>query len=198
MTLVLEETPKKRIPKRIPKPFVPVKKEEPKETTFHYYFAYGSNMSEPRLSSRIGKVEIEGTYLLEGYRLVFNAGAEFLGPFANLIKTGNSRDLVEGVIYKLTTKQLRNLDGFEGAPFTYNRVIERYRSKPLIIYISINQSYRTTGRISDEYYGHLIHGCRENNFTDTLSKIEYHMRNNKPKPVMTDEELEKYFKKMFK
>jgi hypothetical protein len=137
-----------------------------------YYFAYGSNMSQARLESRVGKVTKIGTCSLPGYQLVFNAGWH-TQCFANLIKTGNWKDAVEGVIYELTPRQMKALDGFEGAPGLYTRFIEKAGKYILNVYISINMEY-TNQRIRPEpqYLNYLVIGCRENGLGNTLRLIE--------------------------
>lgn len=144
-------------------------KQKPKKL----YFAYGSNMDQARLEKRVGRVDKIGVGQLEGYSLVFNAGGVTeggrVGPFANLRKTGRSIDIAEGVIYALTDRQLRILDTYEGAPYHYNRVIERLHGKSIVVYIAINESYKMSiipmqykDQPSTDYLVHLVKGAMEN------------------------------------
>lgn len=137
-----------------------------------YYFAYGSNMNQARLEDRIGKVKKIGVARMKGYRLVFNAGLDNR-CFANVWKTGEDQDFVEGVIYEVNPRQLRLLDNFEGAPFLYNRVVEAFKGKNLYIYIAINALYCQQGlkKPEIEYLNHIIKGCKENNLLFTLKKV---------------------------
>lgn len=148
-----------------------------KKPLMYLYFAYGSNMSKARMMSRVGNVELVSTdYTLPGYKLVFNAGAQAFGTFANLVKTGDYADFVEGVIYSLTKNQMRDLDGFEGAPITYNRVIERYKGRNMIVYISLNEGYRNHYRMSPMYAEHIRNGCLEHGFAHTLEALQMHLQ----------------------
>lgn len=143
------------------------------------YFAYGSNMSQHRLEKRVGKVKRINVWGIKGYSLVFNAGYEYVdedypgGIFANLIKTGLDEHVVYGVVYELSDKQLRLLDGFEGAPLYYNRVIERYQMQPIIIYVSINQNYRVLGEPSVDYLKYIVEGYVENKMNGSLQKLKW-------------------------
>ena len=150
----------------------------PKDTR-KLYFAYGSNMNQERLESRVGKVERLGVFKLYRYVLVFNAGDANFGRFANLCKTGLVKDYTEGVIYKLTTTQVITLDKYEGAPEAYNRVIEKIRIpklgvRSIIVYIDINESYihkDSLVPIQREYLNHLIAGCTQNDLKFTRNII---------------------------
>jgi gamma-glutamylcyclotransferase len=85
----------------------------------YYYFAYGSNMSLKRLEERIGKVIHCGTAWLKNYSFSFNKrGSDGTGK-ANLVP--NSSSAVEGVVYKLSTTQMNQLDHYEGVPKHYTR-----------------------------------------------------------------------------
>ena len=134
-----------------------------------YYFAYGSNMSQARLESRVGKVVKVGVYNIEGYRLVFNAGVE-TRCFANLMKTGFYKDVVQGVLYEVSDRQLKQLDIFEGAPIFYNRFIEHIGKRNVNVYIAITPWYTQQGNIrpEQEYINYCIQGCIENNMVTTL------------------------------
>ena len=132
------------------------------------YFAYGSNMLSSRINERIGKVKRVGTHRLRGYRLSFNCGSnKGFGSVANLIKTGDMNDYVEGVVYSLTPKQLKTLDLYEGAPQFYNRVIEEYQARPMTMYVCFNEAYRSADGMRPEYFNILVQGCIENNLTHT-------------------------------
>lgn len=105
------------------------------------YFAYGSNMLHERLEARIGKVAVLGTYAVPGWRLMFNAGS-YKKAFANMVATGRFRDEVRGVVYEMTSRQMKALDGFEGHPILYTRtVVGSYKGKDLFAYIAFNPEY---------------------------------------------------------
>lgn len=86
------------------------------------YFAYGSNMNYDRLMAR---GVIPSTYrrgYLPGYRLKFNKQA-YNKPgvgYANIVPDINYT--VEGVLYRIDTKDLDIIDKYEGYPKHYNRL----------------------------------------------------------------------------
>ena len=106
------------------------------------YFAFGSNMLRERIEQRVGKVTYITTYGVNGWRLVFNAGSD-KKAFANMVKSTDYRDHVMGVLYELTSTQMRILDQHEGCPHLYTRmVVDRYkRAKDVFAYVSINPDY---------------------------------------------------------
>ena len=138
-----------------------------------YYFAYGSNLDQARLEGRVGKVIKLGIYKVYGWQLVFNAGLS-TQVFANLVFTGNHINTVEGVIYELSTKQIKILDKFEGAPHLYTRMILDYNRKDLQVYVSINPFYtqQAVNNIlpSVDYLNHIIKGATENKIDSVLQR----------------------------
>lgn len=136
-----------------------------------YYFAYGSNMSYERISKRIGYCKKIGNYNLEGYKLQFNYGNSNFS-FANLIESEN--DNVEGVIYKITLKQLFLLDYTEGFgnPSYYSRMVDLFKNKPLHFYISFNIRENLIKPLSKDYYDTLLKGAEENNLQNYLKILK--------------------------
>jgi hypothetical protein len=85
------------------------------------YFAYGSNMSRPRIEKRIGNVRIELTATLPGHRLAFSkVGRDGSGKCC-FAKT-SAGDRVHGVLFGIEDRQLRALDRAEGLGRGYDRV----------------------------------------------------------------------------
>lgn len=83
-----------------------------------YYFAYGSNLDYTRMFDRCESAEVVCRATLEGYRLVFmeNNSKKVV---ANIIK--DEKNHVDGVVYEITHKDLKLLDGYEGHPTVYKR-----------------------------------------------------------------------------
>lgn len=80
------------------------------ETNTSLYFAYGSNMDPAQMRRRIPDARVVGRAVLKGWRI-----AERL--YADIEKSRGGR--VYGVLYLLSTKEMRRLDIFEGYPRTY-------------------------------------------------------------------------------
>ena len=82
-------------------------------------FAYGTLRMEEVQLANFGR-RLEGVSdALVGYRLAMS------GEHRNLEFTGNAEDLVEGIVYKLTPKELMQADAYE--PEGYARVPARSR-----------------------------------------------------------------------
>lgn len=90
----------------------------------HYYFAYGSNMDQDRMSVRGLDFSNPVRGVMKGYRLAFNKKA-WDHPdraYANIVYDPNSH--VEGVLYRLSDEhQIVKMDPFEGTPRLYSREV---------------------------------------------------------------------------
>jgi hypothetical protein len=76
------------------------------------YFAFGSNMSRRRLEERVGVVNLVGRASLPGYEHRFDKFG-FDGTAKGNIAAQRG-ETVHGVLYRLTTRQLSVLTGYEG------------------------------------------------------------------------------------
>jgi len=77
-----------------------------------YYFAFGSNMRDSRMTKRGVNFTKKLRGMLIGFRLTFNKKSGLPGiGYAN-IEPGDGE--VEGVLYETTVEGLRNLDKYEG------------------------------------------------------------------------------------
>ncbi len=86
-------------------------------------FAYGGNMNPGVLIDRRGIRPMESAAgRLEGYRLAFNTrGIPWVEPaFANIASAPGKA--VHGVLHRLTARQLRRLDLFEGEGLAYRHL----------------------------------------------------------------------------
>lgn len=115
---------KPRRPSARPKPEArspkspPPKLASPSPTPF--YFAYGSNMTESQMRSRVPDARKYGTAKLKGYEFIFSGYSSIWGgAVANVRrKTGSE---VFGVVYLLPPGGLAQLDRYEGYPAIYRR-----------------------------------------------------------------------------
>jgi gamma-glutamylcyclotransferase len=85
-----------------------------------HYFAYGSNMSLPRIRSRVASVQSVGVFLLPGHELLFHKrGRDGSGKCdARASASGKG---VYGVVFRLANAGLENLDRVEGVGRGYLR-----------------------------------------------------------------------------
>ncbi|MGI9292180.1 MAG: gamma-glutamylcyclotransferase family protein [Gammaproteobacteria bacterium] len=79
------------------------------------YFAYGSNMYEPRMRERIGSAKFQDTVVLDDYRLHFNKLGQDSSAKCNIVETPGQS--VFGVLYALSGHQLELLDQVEGPDY---------------------------------------------------------------------------------
>ena len=90
-----------------------------------WYFTFGANMHAETLARRgVGTVLESLTGSLPDYRLAFTyEGYEGCEPrFANIESLGEGGVPVQGVAHRLSRKQMKLLDGFEGEGSAYERV----------------------------------------------------------------------------
>jgi gamma-glutamylcyclotransferase len=85
-----------------------------------YYFAYGSNLDLMQMRKRCPGSELVAPAVLADHTLLFAGYSKrWAGPVATVRKRpGHS---VPGAVYRITRKDKRRLDGFEGCPFVYER-----------------------------------------------------------------------------
>lgn len=77
------------------------------------YFAYGSNMSEPRLISRVPSATKINIAKIEKYKLSFNKKSIDGSGKANAYYTGEANDSITGVIFSLDKEDKIKLDNEE-------------------------------------------------------------------------------------
>lgn len=80
-----------------------------------YYFAYGSNMNEERMTKRGVDFTTRQFGVLKGYRLVFNKKAS-AGDWTYANIEIDENDIVEGILYQISEAGIDSLDKFEGYP----------------------------------------------------------------------------------
>lgn len=79
------------------------------------YFAYGSNINVKQMKQRCPSTEFYSHATLKGYKLVFpRQSARWSGGVAGI--EPSSKEYVEGVVYSISTEDLKRLDDFEGVP----------------------------------------------------------------------------------
>jgi cation transport regulator ChaC len=153
---------------------------------FHNYFAYGSNMSEKRLVDRVGPVSKIGTGMMHGWKLKFSKiGMDGTGK-ANIHPVEGST--VHGIVFRLSTEQMNELDKYEGVPTHYSRktvTVHHHHDSDLfstfslesinitsvaptreaVAYIALEEMVSETPLLpTEEYLNFILSGCRENEF----------------------------------
>ncbi|MBK7107425.1 MAG: gamma-glutamylcyclotransferase [Ignavibacteriae bacterium] len=86
------------------------------------YFAYGSNMSLKRLSSRVSIKKTIGIGQLFKYKLMFHKiSSDGCSGKCDAYYTGEVSDIMFGVIYEIEDSELNKLDKYEGVGDGYKR-----------------------------------------------------------------------------
>jgi gamma-glutamylcyclotransferase len=84
-------------------------------------FSYGSNLDGAQMRARCPSARLLGRARLPGHALVFGGfSGRWGGAVASVVRRRGQA--VEGILYALSKADLRALDGFEGAPWVYERV----------------------------------------------------------------------------
>ena len=85
------------------------------------YFAFGSNLSSPRLLQRIPEAAVGGVAILSHHRLRWRKNGRDQSGKCDIEHTGTHEDLVYGVVYQMTPAEQVMLDGYESAGIGYER-----------------------------------------------------------------------------
>ena len=139
------------------------------------YFAYGSNMSVVRLNSRVSTTRIVGVARLDGHRLEFHKIGDDGSGKCDIASTSNTKDIVYGAVYELSTLQLEIMDRFEDLGKGYGKK-EVFITLPDMqeIYAFTYYALRTDNSLKPYswYKEHVMRGAQEHNLPlDYIEKI---------------------------
>lgn len=141
------------------------------------YFAYGSNMSSPRLQARIRSATAWCRARLFGHQLRFHKHSLVDGSAkCDAYATGNERDVVWGVLFYFDAIEKSLLDSIEGVGAGYqSRVVEVITETASVIeaHTYVATLINTELHPYDWYKAHVIHGAREHQLPeDYIASIE--------------------------
>jgi gamma-glutamylcyclotransferase (GGCT)/AIG2-like uncharacterized protein YtfP len=122
-------------------------------------FAYGSNTSTRQMRRRCPSARFAGVRRLTGYHLGFvGRSAGWGGAVATILP--RKRGVVWGVVWRVSERDLRALDRYEGEGYAYLRIgaIEREDRRVLELYI---HSDTTVGLPSPAYLDTILEGFKE-------------------------------------
>ncbi len=139
-------------------------------SNLRYYFAYGSNMVQTTLRSRVPSARFLGVALLRDHRLAFtrrslrwNAGVADIVEYEGLS--------LYGALYEADVEQLSELDSKEGVPHAYNRkyidVRVGGREFPAMTYCVTGYAEEWLAKTrselspSDDYFAEVLRGAAE-------------------------------------
>ena len=129
-----------------------------------YYFAYGSNMSQKRLTRRIPAEKL-GVATLRAHRLAFTKPSEADGSAkCDICPSENGKDMVYGVLYRIDEKHKPVLDRYEGLGYGYTSekitVTFNGEETEAITYRAVNRN--DSLKPFEWYKEHVLRGAREN------------------------------------
>lgn len=127
-----------------------------------YYFAYASNMSSPRLLSRVPSAHCLGVAYLVGYELKFHKPGHDNSAKCSIVRKTGASTL--GVVYEIPADQRYTLDRIEGLGYGYearelNVELQSGRNLSAVAYIGTESDKTMKPYIW--YRQHLVEGARE-------------------------------------
>lgn len=138
------------------------------------YFAYGSNLSTPRLTRRVPSARPLAVARLTGHQLHFHLRGGDGSAKCDAYFTGREGDAVWGVVWEIDPNHKPDLDEAEGLGYTYDEAdvhVETAQGRVLEVF-----TYRArTGRIArglmtyDWYRDFVLNGAREHGLPDVLT-----------------------------
>lgn len=140
------------------------------------YFAYGSNMSQPRFFSRIPNATFHGWGALREHQLRFHKSGRDGSAKADAFYTGHYHDLTYGVLYSLSEDEKRQLDIVEDCGVGYEAktvevVSECGNLLPAFTYVALHID--RSMRPYHWYWQHVLQGAEDAGFPDEyISKIK--------------------------
>ena len=124
-----------------------------------FYYAYGSNISEKRMTEE-RKITFfsRKSAILKDYKLIFNKMSKNDNEiaFANIIKSEG--DFVEGALYEINDTDIKRLDKFEGFPTHYTKDIIKINNIYAIVYIANPFWVKENIKPTQFYLNYLLEG----------------------------------------
>lgn len=131
------------------------------------YFAYGSNMSSPRLRQRRITAKVIGVGRLDRYRLRFHKVSKDGSGKCDIEEEASPEAAVIGVVFEIASVDKQKLDKCEGLGFGYTEEEIDVRVKPfglkrVFTYVATDTDRNL--KPFDWYLGHVLYGAREHGF----------------------------------
>lgn len=140
------------------------------------YFAYGFNMSAPRLSNRIKPIRHLANGYLDGYQLTFDKVSKDESGKCDCKRTGNEGHRVWGVLFAIDANNLPDLDRYEDAGRTYERKeVQVMTDQGIVSAITYFANKTKPGLKPYHWYRyHVLYGAREAKLPpDYIAAIEH-------------------------
>jgi hypothetical protein len=118
------------------------------------YLAYGSNLHPARLQARISSAAFSTTAILHGWSLNFSKIGRDGSGKCSIVKS--NKDVVYGAVYKISIKDLKQLDVIEGIGKGYRSSIVHVPSVgPCNVYVA-QQSFVDHQQVPYDWYKALV------------------------------------------
>lgn len=159
------------------------------------YFAYGSNMSEPRLGSRVRWFRPVAIATLNGYRLTFDKVSVDGSGKCDCEHTGVAGHRVWGVVFAIDVGEQAALDKAEGVGSGYDRhEIELTTDRGVITVVTYFATRKMAGLSPYHWYKHhVLYGARAARLpAEYIAAIEAVPSIEDPRPGQADAELAVY------
>ncbi len=161
------------------------------------YFAYGSNMSTPRLRNRVPSARAVAVARLKQHRLKFHKQGKDSSGKCDAECTNYAQDVVYGVVFEIAASQKPKLDEKEGLQ-------NGYEEKNVLVYIGYGEELKAviyyathiepTLKPYEWYKEHVLRGAREHGLpADYVTTIETVTATPDPDKSRHDSELSIYY-----
>lgn len=135
-----------------------------------HYFAYGSNMSLPRLQRRVPSARFVSLAVLRGYQLRFHKTGRDGSAKCDAMQCGNEADAVHGVLFLMDPLHKPRLDEAEDLGRGYMQRTVRVRSPRMgdvdaLTYCATRTD--PTLRPYSWYLEHVIRGAKEHRLPES-------------------------------
>ncbi|MBC2581329.1 gamma-glutamylcyclotransferase family protein [Clostridium sp. DJ247] len=122
------------------------------------YFAYGSNLNRLQMKKRCPDSVPLARVRLKGYKLVFN-------KYADIIES--KEDIVYGAVYKVSNRDIKNLDIYEEYPRLYKKIdiiVEDDEGKSYNAFVYI-MNEKGKVKPAESYYNIIVQGYKHWNLS---------------------------------
>jgi len=132
-------------------------------------FAYGSNMSSLRLRARTPSARPIGIAQLAGHRLMWHKAGRDGSAKCDAFATGDARDVVWGVLYRIDLVERPQLDLAEGLGQGYDHKTVSVRAAAGWVSAGLYQATHIDSNLQpfDWYLAYVLRGAQEHGLPDS-------------------------------
>lgn len=143
------------------------------------YFAYGSNMSTPRLTDRVPSARVVAVARLYKHRLRFHKKSKDNSGKCDAKCTGDDTDIVYGVVFEISAEEKPELDRKEGLRNGYDeKSVSIYTHDGNVLNAVTYYATNTDPKLKpyEWYKEHVVRGAREHGlpaeYISTIAAVE--------------------------